>query len=222
MAGTVAVPTASRRASGSGGRLLGLASVVAVLAGVWLAGLGLGSWVGPPPMLSLAASRPAPPARTGLTLHRSLPTRVRIPSIGVDAPVVPLGKNDRGAVEVPPLSEPALAGWYSGGPAPGEFGPSVVLGHVDTRTGPAVFYRLGEVRPGARIEVLRRDGRVAVFRVYAVSRFPKDGFPTAKVFAEYREASLRIITCGGPYVGGDLGYADNVVVFASLVGSRAA
>jgi hypothetical protein len=91
---------------------------------------------------------------------------------------------------------------------------------VSGRKGPAVFYRLGDLRPGELIEVSRSDGKVAVFRVDGVEKFPKASFPISRVFGDYRGPSLRLITCGGTYVGGRLGYADNIVVFASLVKAR--
>ena len=103
-----------------------------------------------------------------------------------------------------------------GGPAPGEAGPAVIVGHVDNRSGPAVFYRLGALRPGTSIEVSRGDHRIAVFRVDAVREYPKSALPSGEVFGDRTRPGLRLITCGGRWVGGRLGYADNIVVFATL------
>jgi sortase (surface protein transpeptidase) len=114
------------------------------------------------------------------------------------------------------------AGWYRDGPTPGQFGPAVLVGHVDTRTGPAVFKQLGDLRPGARIEIARQDGQVGVFEVNSVEEFHKDHLPPDRVYGDFSRPGLRLITCGGDWVGGNLGYADNIVVFASLVGAHRA
>ncbi|GIG60989.1 class F sortase [Longispora fulva] len=200
--------------------LAGCAALL-VLTGVWTAGAGLGSWASAPAApdpASAVRARPAPLFSVA-PMRRANPTRVRIATIGVNAPLVTVGL-DKGEVGVPSLDKPTLAGWYRPGPAPGEVGPAVLVGHVSGRKGPAVFYRLGELRPGALIEVSRTDDTVAVFRVDGVEQFPKGRFPTARVFGEYTGPTLRLITCGGSFVGGNLGYADNIVVFASLVKSR--
>ncbi|WP_412541918.1 class F sortase [Longispora sp. K20-0274] len=203
------------------GRLLAGCAGLLVLVGVWTAGAGLGSWASAPAApdpASAVHARPAPLFSVA-PLRRANPTRVRIPTIGVNAPLVTVGL-DKGEVGVPSLDKPTLAGWYRPGPAPGEVGPAILVGHVSGRKGPAVFYRLGELKPGALIEVSRTDDKVAVFRVDGVEQFPKGRFPTARVFGEYTGPTLRVITCGGSYVGGNLGYADNIVVFASLLRTR--
>jgi len=150
----------------------------------------------------------------------SPPTRVRIPSIDVNATVDALGLNADGTVEVP--GKPDDAGWYSGSAAPGQIGAAVLLGHVDfVKTGPAVFYRLGELKLGAEILVERKDGSTADFTVDAVREFPKSNFPTDQVYGPTDgSAQLRLITCGswdpdqGKYVG-------NTVVFATLAPPKA-
>ncbi len=158
-----------------------------------------------------------PPAFSVEPMSHSTPIKIRIPSIGVNAKLTSVGLKN-GEVELPSLDRPTLAGWYRPGPTPGEVGPAVIVGHVSGRKGPAVFYRLGELRPGAAIEVSRSDGETAKFQVDGIEKFPKAHFPTNRVFGEYTGPSLRLITCGGAYVGGNLGYADNIVIFASLVG----
>ncbi|MGY0233338.1 class F sortase [Longispora urticae] len=204
-----------------GSRLLAACAGLLVLFGVWTVGAGLGSWAsaptGPDPASAVRA-RPAPLFSVA-PLRRANPTRVKIPSIGVNAPLVTVGL-DKGEVGVPSLEKPTIAGWYRPGPAPGEVGPAILVGHVSGKKGPAVFYKLGELKPGALVEVSRTDGKVAVFHVDGVERFPKSRFPTARVFGEYTGPTLRLITCGGAYVGGELGYADNIVVFASLARTR--
>jgi sortase (surface protein transpeptidase) len=142
--------------------------------------------------------------------------RVRIPSIKVDAPIVNVGLDQDGWVAAPEPQDPNLAGWYQNGISPGQRGTAVVVGHVDNQAGPAVFYGLGSVKPGHRIEVPRFDGRVAVFEVYGVEVFSKHDFPGVRVYADTGQPELRVITCGGGYSRAD-GYDGNVVVFARMV-----
>ncbi|MFC8081731.1 class F sortase [Streptomyces sp. NPDC057340] len=152
-------------------------------------------------------------------LPPSPPDRVRIPAIGVDAPLTGLGLTGAGSLDVPPAEQKNLAGWYEAGTTPGETGTAIVAGHVDNAEGPAVFYRLGALEKGATIEVDRRDGGVAVFTVDAVEVYAADAFPDEKVYGAAGRPELRVITCGGPY-SRSTGYQGNVVVFAHLTGSR--
>lgn len=159
---------------------------------------------------------PAPPTTVHGTLETApgeLPVSVRIPAIGVDAPVDPVGLDAEGALIVP--SDPARTAWYAGGPAPGKLGPAVVVGHVDSRAGPAVFYRLDELGAGDEIIVNRADGAALSFRVTMTERYPKDEFPTEAVYGPTPEAELRLVTCGGEYDRSVRSYRDNVVVYAS-------
>ncbi|TDC31853.1 class F sortase [Micromonospora sp. 15K316] len=142
---------------------------------------------------------------------RGEPTRVRVPRIGLDSPLTVLGLDRAGAL-VPP-TDFDLAGWYGGGPAPGDPGPAVLAGHLDSRHGPAVFARLGELRPGDTVEV-RRGGQWLPFRVTGALRTRKDRFPTAAVYGPTPGAELRLITCGGDFDRRRRHYVDNVVVFA--------
>lgn len=139
------------------------------------------------------------------------PTRVRIPSIGVDSSLEALHLDAKG--ELTPPVDFDRAGWYAEGAAPGDVGPAVIAGHVDSRTGPAVFYRLHELRPGSTVEVTRGGG-VARFRVISTSRHPKARFPTDQVYGPTPDAQLRLITCGGVFDPAARSYADNIVVFA--------
>lgn len=145
--------------------------------------------------------------------------RVAIPSIGVDAPVIDVNLDANGWIETPPPQDPNLAGWYQNGIAPGQAGTSVLVGHVDNEAGPAVFYGLGSLKKGKRVEVTRSDDRVAVFEVYGVEVFSKDDFPGARVYGDTGQAELRVITCGGGYTKAN-GYDGNVVAFARLVATR--
>lgn len=130
-----------------------------------------------------------------------------------------LALNTAGALEPPPDNNPVLAGWYAGGTVPGAVGTAVAAGHVDTRLGPGVFHKLGSVRKGATIEIVRADRRTAVFTVYAVAVYNKTNFPDDKVYGPSARPELRVITCGGAY-NKKTGYQDNVVVFASMTASR--
>ena len=153
-------------------------------------------------------------------LGRSIPRTLDIPSIGVHTRVMSLGLQSDGTVEVPPLDRDAPAGWYKNLSTPGEPGPAVILGHVDSaRDGPAVFYRLRELRPGARLSIDRADGSTAHFVVRSVARYPKKDFPTAAVYGPRPGAELRLVTCGGSFDALRRHYRDNIVVFAAMTGS---
>ncbi|MFF5637634.1 class F sortase [Streptomyces sp. NPDC012825] len=159
------------------------------------------------------------PASVPGPLPASPPVRVRVPAVRVDAPVTRVGLDADGWIEAPPPEDDRLAGWFTGAVTPGERGTAVVVGHVDTPAGPAVFYDLGAVGRGSRVEVLRRDGRTAVFTVYGVEAVPKEGFPARRVYADSGRPELRLITCGGAFTEKG-GYEDNVVVSARLTGVR--
>jgi hypothetical protein len=142
----------------------------------------------------------------------AVPVRVRIPSIGVDSPLVQLGVDGDGAL-VPP-TDFARAGWFAEGPTPGEMGPAVLAGHVDSRDGPAVFFRLRDLVAGAEVLVDRIDGTTVRFTVVDAARYPKDAFPTEDVYGPTPRAELRLITCGGEFDRDRRSYRDNVVVTA--------
>lgn len=193
-----------------------IAATCLLLFGLFAIGIGLGKQAGLP-LFQRAAK--APPGEFPV-LDPSPPNRIRIPSIGVNAPVHGVGKDSDGTIAVPSLRLRNEAGWYREGPSPGEYGPAIVVGHVDTKDKPAVFHRIKELAPGATIEIGRRDRLVAIFEVNSVSQYDKTSLPTDQVYQDYTRPALRLITCGGDWVGGETGYADNIVVFASLVSSR--
>lgn len=144
------------------------------------------------------------------------PVRLRVPRIGVDTGLMRLGLTARRELEVPPLRRADTAGWYDRSPVPGDTGPSVLAGHVDSRTGPAVFYRLRELRRGDRVVVDRSDGRRATFTVDRVAVVAKTAFPTRRVYGATAGPELRLITCGGTFDTTTDDYLANVVVFAHL------
>ncbi len=153
--------------------------------------------------------------RSARSAHRvAAPTRVRIPAIDVNSSLQRLGLNRDGTIRVP--DRWGRAGWYAEGPRPGQVGPAVVLGHVDSRDGPAVFYRLRELRRGDEIIVDRRDGTRLVFVVRRVERHAKTRFPTDDVYLPTLEPTLRLVTCTGAFDAATRHYRDNLVVFADL------
>jgi hypothetical protein len=190
--------------------------------GIFGTGIGLGQATGAWHLPSFfGVSSKAPPGDFPV-LGPSRPIRLLIPSIGVRAPVHNVGLDKDGAISVPAVNLLNEAGWYEQGPTPGQFGPAILVGHVDTKDKPAVFARIDELKPGATIEVLRRDRQVAVFEVNSVEWFSKTKIPMDRIYNDFTRPGLRLITCGGRWVGGELGYASNVVVFASLTATHKA
>lgn len=194
---------------------------VAACLGLWMVQSGSGE-VTPPAPSAAEAFAAGPGWHTTAAadpLPASAPVRIRIPRIGVDAPVIRLGLGSDGSLDVPPAGNRNVAGWYKDGTPPGAEGTAIMAGHVDNAQGPAVFYALGSLKKGDRIEVGRLDGRTAVFTVDAVEVYDNDAFPDEKVYGRASRAELRLITCGGAYAPG-AGYQGNVVAYAHLIGAR--
>jgi LPXTG-site transpeptidase (sortase) family protein len=143
------------------------------------------------------------------------PIRIVIPSIKVSAPVIPLGLSPDRTLQVP--TNFAHAGWFQGGPEPGETGPAVIVGHLASRRGPGVFYRLREVRVGELITIRLQDRSTVRYRVNSMVRVPKSGFPTKRVYAGTKQPTLRLITCAGNLNVATGRHPDNYIVFASLI-----
>ncbi|GHF66219.1 hypothetical protein GCM10018790_50170 [Kitasatospora xanthocidica] len=235
------VPDRPHRAprDGSGPWRAGVAALVLAAGGLWMVHDGTTGRNGPPlppvpatspaaapspatvPTPAPAAAPTPPPVPAAPPLPASPPTRIRIPSIKVDAPVTGLGLTTARQLATPPMEQRNLTGWYRDGAAPGAAGNALVVGHADNRTGPAVFYRLGLLRPGDTVEVTRKDRRTAVFTVDSVQVFPKKDFPDALVYGggSADRAELRLITCGGKF-DRKTGYEANTVVFAHLSSTR--
>jgi sortase (surface protein transpeptidase) len=153
-----------------------------------------------------AGSTTTPP---GVTVH---PVRIQISDIHVDAPVQELGLTSTGALAVP--TQTNQAGWYTGSVVPGQLGPSVIAGHLDTTSGPAVFYDLHELKDGDEISILLSTGTTVSYHVTGMQSDPKLQFPTAEVYGPSPDGELRLITCTGSLVDGS--YLDNYIVFARL------
>jgi LPXTG-site transpeptidase (sortase) family protein len=202
-----------------------LAAVVVCVGGVGVSVFGL--FGGPPAdagatytPASVTTAQPRLAADPQATpLARSVPVSIRIPAIEIDAPVMEVGKNADGTVQVPPLDDHNLTGWYRYGPAPGQRGPAVILGHVDSLTGISVFYYLKNLHQGDRVYVTLADGKVADFAVDGVQKVAKNAFPTAVIYGKDRYPSLRLITCGGPFDRTTGHYLDNIIVYAHLLRS---
>ena len=144
------------------------------------------------------------------------PVRIRIPAIGVDAPVEPLTVDQNGVLPPPDTNDGT--GWWRDGPEPGERGPAVIAGHLDSKRGPAVFFRLPDLGRGDRIFVDRADGTTAVFATQRIERHDKNAFPTDAVYGDTPDSQLRLITCGGKFDRKARRYLDNVIVFATRSG----
>ncbi|MGB8944887.1 MAG: class F sortase [Streptomyces sp.] len=198
------------------------AMALVLLTGLALIRNGSGEFdVGPPQPASAAAADRAPDGsgQDVAPLTFSPAERVGIKGIQVDAPVMPVGLDQDGWVDAPPPEDPNLAGWFTGAVSPGERGTSVIVGHVDNQQGPAVFYGLGSLKKGNRVEVLRRDRKTAVFEIYGIEVFEKSNFPGSRVYSDKGAPELRVITCGGGFSKRS-GYDGNVVAFARLVDVR--
>jgi sortase (surface protein transpeptidase) len=173
--------------------------------GVYAVPAPMGPFVAPPQSAQSAQSVPVP-----------RPVLLTIPLIGVRTHLVALGRTASGALQVPPST--TVAGWYTGSPRPGAIGSAIIVGHIDSLTGPGVFYRLSELRVGNRVYVRRADGTTVEFRVTGVRTYPKDSFPTEAVYGPSPYASLRLITCGGAFDSATGHYLNNTVVYTTAVG----
>lgn len=146
---------------------------------------------------------------------RSVPVALSIPAIGVNVPLSELGLNPDDTVQVPTdFQEP---GWYEFGPSPGQLGSSVILGHVDSYQGPAVFFQLRSLRRGDQVQVTLADGVIAHFVVRQVAMYLKTNFPTLAVYGSHGYSALQLVTCGGVFDSQTGHYLSNVVVYTSLV-----
>jgi hypothetical protein len=206
---------------GARARLAGVAGVTLIVGGIGAIAVALLSQQHAPSPAASAAGAIGPRAATGPVLHQSPPVSVSIPAIGVQSKLLHLGLNSDGTMQVPSLTTSAgEAAWYKYSVTPGQAGAAVIEGHVDSYQGPAVFYRLGALRPGNQIDVTLADGITAVFRVTGVREYAKDKFPAGTIFGPADYAALRVITCGGDFDAATGHYLSSVVVFATLSSAR--
>ncbi len=194
------------------------ATAALAIAGLVLLGKTFGHPAGPEPNYAGPAEIQHIP--DGDAMPPAAPVKVDIDDAGIHVPVMALGRNADGTVQVPPFSRARYAGWYRLGTAPGARGNAVILGHLDDERTAAAFYRLKTVRRFEDIEVTRRDGSVAVFEVDALQKVRKSRFPANLVYGPVRYAGLRLVTCGGPFDYREHAYRDNLIVYAHLTDER--
>ncbi|MEU1512283.1 class F sortase [Streptomyces sp. NPDC005811] len=210
----------------SSGRLVTGVAWAVLLLGLWLWGrevTDVRPGASAPTTGDVAAvGRPAaadlPPAATPLT--SAVPRRIDIPELGVQAPVVARGLDAEGGIDPPPFDQAGVVGWYAAGAKPGAKGTALMVGHVDTETRPAVFYKLSTMRAGETIRVVRDDGRVAEFTVDEVEVVQRADFDAREAYGTRQadRAELRLITCGGTFDRVSRSYTANVIVSAYLTG----
>uniref|UniRef100_A0AAU2JQG8 Class F sortase n=1 Tax=Streptomyces sp. NBC_00049 TaxID=2903617 RepID=A0AAU2JQG8_9ACTN len=203
-----------------GGRLLTFAAWSVLVLGLWLWGRQITGVPAPPAGQAGGAMGPGLPAAHA-PLGAALPQRVDVPSIGVQAPVISRGLDKDGAIEPPPYDSPGTVGWWGAGVQPGTAGTALMVGHVDTRSKPAVFYGLSSAQPGDKVRVVRADGSVAEFTIEDVRVYERADFDPHKAYGPRVKgrAELRLVTCGGSYDKAAKEYTANVVVSAYLTGA---
>lgn len=216
-----ALPPAEAAPAGFRARVAGIAGALLIMIGAAIVGVAVSAQVHAPQPSSAAAGSTG--SGRGPSLRRSPPVSVTIPAIGVHSRLLRLGLNADGTIQVPSLTTSSdLAAWYKNSATPGQIGASVIEGHVDSHQGPAIFFRLGALRPGDTIDVTLADGITAIFRVTGVRQYAKSEFPAKAIYGTTRFAALRLITCGGTFDYATGHYLSSTVVFASLVSSRPA
>jgi sortase (surface protein transpeptidase) len=213
----------STRTTGSRRGFL-IALIVALAAALVVLALTLGGGrdqgTAQPPPAQPVAVNPKPQAEgrdADAALPKSEPVSIDIPKIGAHSSLVPLELNPDNTIQVPPVTTPLQAGWYTYAPTPGETGPAVVLGHVDGNHQKGIFFRLKELAPGDRVSIARKDGTTVVFEVTKVHQVPKKDFEGEGVYDDTAGPELRLITCGGVFDRNAHNYVDNIVVYARLV-----
>jgi hypothetical protein len=203
----------------------GAAGALLIVGGAAAVGVAIAAQQHAPQPSAAAAGATGPSAGRAwwLSLRRSIPVSVDIPAIGVHSVLLSLGVKPDGTMQVPPLQRtPNAAAWYKYSVTPGQIGTSVIEGHVDTKQGPGIFFRLGALRPGDLVNVRLADGITAVFRVTGVRQYQKSEFPAKTLYRATRFAGLRLITCGGAFNYATRQYLSSIVVFAFLVASHKA
>jgi hypothetical protein len=205
-----------------------VAGVVLIAAGGSVLGLAVAAQQhapqpGPAQAGSIGRSS-GPAAGRGPALAWSLPVSISIPAIGVRSKLLYVGLNADGTIQVPPLNDPPLtneAAWYKYSSIPGQPGPSIIEGHVDSLSeGPSVFFRLGALQPGDLVDITLTDRQVVVFKITGVRMYLKSQFPTSTIYGFTSYAALRLITCGGSFDEQTHHYVSNIVAFATLVSAR--
>ncbi|OXM45444.1 class F sortase [Amycolatopsis alba] len=198
------------------GLLLLTSVLLAVLAGLTFVLAGGREQAAPGGTTTSAPPQTASASPTATAVPRSDPVLIELPKIRAKSTLVPLGLNKDNTLQVPPVSRPMQAGWFSEGVSPGEIGPAVIAGHVDGNKQPGIFCRLKEMQAGDHVVISRADGLVLTFVVTRVMQVDKDEFPTDAVYGDTSDPQLRLITCGGSFDRTVRSYRDNIIVFAAL------
>lgn len=168
------------------------------------------------PLQTFGSSLPVKTATGIKPLSRSVPTHITVPSVGIDVPIMTVGRDSQGSIQMPPLFD-WTTGWYKYSPTPGQIGPSIIVGHVDTYKGISVFWRLRDIKKGDIISISRSDGSKVRFKVTALKQFNQSNFPTQQVYGNIQYPGLRLITCGGAFDRQTASYTQNTVVYAFMV-----
>lgn len=197
--------------SGRGGRSRAVLLAVSLLAAVALGGCAEGV------RSAVPSSADAAGVVTSASLPKSVPLSIDIPKIGAQSTLLALGLTRHQTVQLPSASTPMQAGWFSGGPTPGQIGPATIFGHVAGDHQQGIFFRLHELVPGDLVLIKLQDGSTATFRVTHIEEVSKGSFPTDAVRGDTTDAELRLVTCGGTFDPATLGYRNNIIVFATLV-----
>ncbi|MFD3545877.1 class F sortase [Streptomyces sp. NPDC058655] len=210
----------SRAGAAAGGRLLTFAAWAVLVLGLWLWGRQLTGVAVPTAGQAGGAVGPGLPAARA-PMPGSSPQRVDVPSIGIQAPVISRSLDKDGAIEPPPYGSPGTVGWWGAGTQPGAAGTALMVGHVDTKSKPAVFFGLSSAQRGEKVRVVRADGSVAEFTIEDVRVYERAGFDPHKAYGQRvaGRAELRLVTCGGSYDKAAKEYTANVVVSAYLTGT---
>ncbi|MGW5848310.1 class F sortase [Streptomyces sp. NPDC055254] len=210
----------SEAGASAGGRMLTFAAWAVLVLGLWLWGRQI-TWA--PLAVTGQAGGPVGPGLPAAhaPLPGASPQRVDVPSIGVQAPVISRGLDKDGAIDPPPYDSPGTVGWWGAGTQPGAAGTALMVGHVDTRSKPAVFFGLSSAQPGDKVRVVRADGSVAEFTIEDVRVYERAGFDPHEAYGQRvrGRAELRLVTCGGSYDKRAKEYSANVVVSAYLTGA---
>lgn len=195
--------------------------VVGLLGSVYFA-LNMVQPKSPPPVSAQAVPASAiklPSKLESIGMTPSEPTELSIPDVAIQTPLLTVGRNVDNTIEVPSSYE--TAGWYRHSPTPGEIGPTIIVGHVDSYRGPAVFWRLSQLRPSQLVNIKRADGQTITYQVTEVKQFDQNNFPTNDVYGNISHAGLRLITCGGVYDRATNHYTHNTVVYAVMIAALA-
>lgn len=192
--------------------------IIIGLAGIGVFGVQIAEGHKLEPLKTFSSAPPVKEATAIKPLPKSQPTHISIPSVGIDTSVTSVGQDSTGSIQMPPLFD-WTTGWYKYSPTPGQIGPSIIVGHVDTYKGISVFWRLRDIKQGDVIDVSRADGKTAKFKVSALKQFSQSDFPTKEVYGNIQYPGLRLITCGGAFDKQTESYTQNTVVYAFMVNS---